>query len=264
MTSIFVRQFFVSIFFLAISMSASAGIGDFFKGKKQDQPQEHIPSPVEELANNDVRKSRNVGRVLGGILGAGVAYKASENVDDDGKRAAITAAGAAAGVAIGGKVGEKIGQVAADRRRQYASEKEFLDSEIAASEKAITVREQDINKVNAEIAQTRQRVDELVAKADLTQQERKEAENIKQDIEQTIEENEKLLKSYDEKIAYLEHSLETSKAEAHASAEEKEEWEQRYSELKRKTSKLIAQRSAMQEQTQQLAESREDLEDALS
>ena len=262
--NLLMRQLIVSFFVLVVSIPALGGIGDFFKGKNQDQPQESIPSPVEELANNDVRKSRNIGKAVGALLGAGAAALATKNVDDGQKRSAIIVGSALAGGALGDQVGKKLGETAAKRRRQYASEQEFLESEIAASENAIEVRQQDIDEVNSRVAQNEKRVEEFKAKAHLTRKEKEEAENLKQEIERTIAQNEQIMKDYDEKIAYLQHSLETSKAEATASAEEKEKWEQRYADLKGKTSNLIAQRSAMQEQTQQLAQSREDLNDVLS
>lgn len=264
---------------VAISQPALAGWGDVLNtlskslpldgniqtAETDEQPAEITPSPVESLASEDIRKSEKVGTVTGAAVGAVVGYKvAGNNTNDKNMQKVATVGGAILGGMVGKQIGNKVGQVAANRRKQYASEQEFLESEIAASEKALSIREQDIKSTNEKIASMQKRIDQLSAKSELTTKEREESEALRTSVSQTIEENKALLNEYEDKIAYLEYSLETSELSANATATEKQQWEDKYAKLQSKTKQLVAQRGTLQEQTIQLAKSKEALDNALS
>lgn len=257
-----------------VSITAQAQLGKWIKelplpgGNKPQQPVANSPasnvnlsSPVDELAKKDVAKCQTIGAMLGAVAG-GVAghYAGKELTDDKNVRVLTTGVGAVVGGKVGSSLGEQIGQVAANRRKQYNTEQQFLESEIAASEKAIAVRQAELDNTNAEIERTHARIAELNAKASLTQKEKAEVQTLKNNIKEEITKNKLLAEQYDEKIAYLKSVLETSKVEANATAEEKESWERKHASLTAKMNDLNAQRTTTAEQGSQLAGSQKLLE----
>jgi DNA repair exonuclease SbcCD ATPase subunit len=222
----------------------------------------YLPSPLDELAERDVQNSKAAGQKTGAVAGGVAGWVLSKNRDSTTERVAITAAAVGAGSFVGGQIGEAVGKRAAARRHQYAKEYEFLESEIAASERAIAVREEELERTDQEIAQNESRIDELKSQESLTRRELEEAKQLKVELQQQQAENESLMADYDEKIAYLTHVLDSSKVEGDATEAEREKYEQRHAALTAKRTRLLAQYESLQTRNQQLADNLQDLEDA--
>lgn len=218
------------------------------------------PSPLDELAEQDVNSSRRTGQTVGAVIGGVLGGVLGRNRDSEAERVVAIVGGAGAGYMLGGRVGEAMGQRAAERRRAYAREHEFLEAEIAASERAIAAQQQSIDSTEEDIVATESRIAQLEDGSDMTRAQLAEARTLKADLEQRIAENETLMASYQEKLTYLTHVLETSEADADATAEEVAMHEQRYATLVEKKDNLLAQYEGLEARNGKLIASVEDLE----
>lgn len=225
-------------------------------------------SPIEQLAKEDIRKATTIGNYLGMITGGSAAVyfckKNSRACDNKEVRIAVVGVMLKLGSNIGSSIGGEIGETAANRRRAYASEHDYLESEIQASERAIAVREEDILETNNDIEMSRQRITELTEKDELTRNEIKEAKKIKKNLKRKVEKNNTLMVQYNEKIAYLDHSLATSEKSANDKKEDKDLWKKKHASLQEKRDALMAQRDAVEDQNGQLANDQRMLDKILS
>lgn len=276
------RLFIICITMLCVSVQSYAvswgDVVDKIPIGKQDEDKEEsleLPakptgqaSPVEELAREDIRKSETIGNYIGIIAGGGLTIKACKKYaracDHPTVKGLVATAMVKLGSEIGTYIGGAIGQVAADRRLAYATEQDYLDSEIAASEKAVSVREEGITKANSEIATAEKRIIELKEKESLTRKEIKEAKKIRKDFDKKIETNSFLLAQYSEKIAYLDHALETSEAKAKETKEDTVAWQNKYDSLKEKRDGLQQQHDVVESQNIQLSSNQKILEEIIT
>jgi hypothetical protein len=271
----------------ANAMAASAGLLDDLKNKAVDAGKAMIPgsatpaeppapepveadnaSPVEQLAREDISKATTIGKVTGGVIGGTtgnvVCNKNEDCRNNSAYRTVVLAASTAGGVVIGEAIGKQIGETAANRRRAYASEHEYLESEISASEKAIAVREKDIESNALEIERTRKRIAELEARQSLTQSEIDEAKNLKKQLKAETDRNNTLIVQYNEKIAYLDHALKTSEESAKAKQEDIELWQKKHGSLQEKRDTLLKQRDTVAQQNDQLDKDQKILDKVLT
>ena len=232
--------------------------------KSTTSSQGYFDSPVDELGKEDIRKSELIGKYTGCIVGGAAVAIALEKWLGDRRMRVL---GASAGCILGGKMGEQMGRAvgerAAARRKQYAQEHDYLESEIAASERAIETRKRDIASNETEIESIQARISELAARSELTRKERDEAKSIKAELEEAITKQDIILAQYEEKIAYLNHALETSKAETDATAQEIKLWETKHASLTKKRDGLIAQKAAYDSQRQLLAQEKNTIDSML-
>jgi len=156
--------------------------------------------------------------------------------------------GAIVGGVVGSKVGEAIGHTVAQRRRQYASEHEFLESEIRATGAAIAIREEKLAAMDHE---NRQRKDDI-AQLEVSTQDRKKvsksAKKLLAWVEKRIAENKILLDDYQGALEYLDQTLNTStlSLEAMANEERTAQWEKKKTALTEKRGELALQYSQLQ------------------
>lgn len=221
-------------------------------------------SPVEELAKKDIRTATNIGNIVGlvtgGVAGNALCKKYKDCANNPQIKLLAIAAAAKLGSNIGSAFGNEIGETAANRRRAYATEHAYLESEIAASEKAIATREQDLKQNDLEITEVRRRIAELQAKQALTAAEIADAKKIHRELTTQKETNNILLVQYNEKIAYLDHALKTSELSADAKQEDKARWKNKYVSLKDKRDELTRQRDGVETQNALLSNDQKILE----
>lgn len=167
----------------------------------------NVSSPVEELAKEDIKTSQTIGQVVGGLAGLYICNRKIGNIP--GRNAAITAC-TVGGAWLGGQIGENVGGAIAIRRLKYASEYEFLDSEIKASESALTTREAKLEQTKADIASAEKRISTLQKNAALTEAQKKEALALKADVTARMEDNAKQKELYDGILKYQDELLESS------------------------------------------------------
>lgn len=233
-----------------------------------ESKEDNSKSPIEELAKEDISKATTIGKYavggLGGIFGV-VACKKFLGDGCSGQAAVISAGlGATAGAKLGKIIGKSVGEKAANRRRVYASEQEYLDSEIKASQKAIVVRKKGIKDTNHKITKSEQRIAYLQKKSTLTQRELAEAKALKASTEKELNNTNILLGQYKEKVAYLDKTLETSEAEAKAKKENIAAWKKKYAVLKTRRDKLQAQQAEVEQQKVALESSKKALDTLIS
>lgn len=207
-----------------------------------------VSSPVEELGKEDISTARTVGQVIGAIVGGYACYKKF-----DGNKFLMATCAAFGGIA-GDKLGKYIGEAIAIRRMNYASNYEFLESEIEASENAIKTREDELAATKLNITTMEDRVELLKSKASLTKAEIAEATALLSEVKALREENEMLETRYDETLLYLDSALEDSEEEIASLTEDKAKTQQAHEELLAKRNQLSMQLASIQTQSSQLDE----------
>lgn len=243
--------------------------GNLFGGQEQQDVGTQEPdsegdtpaSPLEELAQKDISKSRSRGQQIGGAVATVLGAVLSKDIDNRAVRTIAIAGSAGLGVHVGGRIGEEMGKRAADRRLAYAKEHDFLESEIEASERAIAMRELELEEADATIEHKQARIAELQEREHLTREQLAEARTLKQDLISQVEENQELMVSYEEKLTYLTHVLETSEAEADATEEERDLHRERYASLVERKDQLLAQYQGLQQRNEMLAANVRSLEE---
>lgn len=229
-----------------------------------DSKEDHSKSPVEELAKEDISKATTIGKYTGAAVGGVAALLLCKKLlgglcDTGAGQALAISAGGIGGAKLGALIGKNVGEKAANRRRIYASEQEYLESEIKASQKAIVVRKKGIKDTNQKIKNSEQRIAYLQKKSALTQKELAEAKELKASTDEELKNTEILLGQYTEKVAYLDKTLATSEAEAKAKKENISAWEKKYAVLKARRNKLQAQQAEVEQQKVALESSKEAL-----
>lgn len=213
-------------------------------------------SPVDQLAEKDISNATFIGNVAGiaggAILGNKLCGNSKHCKNNKQINQLMVAAMMKLGSDVGSKFGKEIGEAAANRRKSYATEHDYLESEISASENAITVREEGIQSTNSEISSTRARIKELEAKESLTRSEISEAKKLRKSLEEQVETNNNLVVQYNEKIAYLDYALNTSEENAEAKKEDKAMWQKKHASLTEKRDALVKQRESVEQQNAQL------------
>lgn len=201
-----------------------------------------VSSPVEQLGKEDISKSKSVGAVLGGVIAAVYCNKKY------GSMAAV-ACGIGGGWA-GGQLGQLVGTGIAIRRYQYATEYEFLESEIKASETAIKTRQQQLDEADDVIKALEKEASNLAETSQRTEQEIIKAEKIQEDINAKIEEQKILEERYTGSIAYLDNAIETSEEKLKGTVEDKEKTQERLAKLKANRNNLNAKLVDSRRQTE--------------
>tara|TARA_B100001971_G_C18257412_1_gene583369 strand:+ start:2162 stop:2914 length:753 start_codon:yes stop_codon:yes gene_type:complete len=213
-------------------------IPDINKGytdpKPSDQPAtvEQVVTPVQDLARQDVLKSV----VVGAVAGAATAYTITEATGgDDSEKWALIGAGVGA---VGGLIA---GNVAAKRRKAFASEQAYLEAEISDTKVAISSKEQQIVEAEARVRATQQTITDLqkrqAANEDISEAIQVELTQLGFDIK----EYEATLARYEASLEYLEESLGKSKKREADTAHEKAEVEALQAQLSRERGKLLGQ-----------------------
>tara|TARA_R110002167_G_scaffold92849_4_gene249210 strand:+ start:489 stop:1244 length:756 start_codon:yes stop_codon:yes gene_type:complete len=220
-----------------------------------------INSPVAEMAKKDISKSKSVAHVLGAIIGA---YACNKKLGNIPFRTQAILVCAKVSAEISGPLGTHIGKAIAIRRLKYANEYEFLESEIEASEEAISTREKEIKSTKTDISKAEKRISELKAKESLTTKEIKEAKKLKKANKERLEDNQLLEERYTQTLEYLDDTLEDSKENIADLKENKKETQAKYNDLKAKRASLAVQLAAVQQQTTQLKENQTILANMLS
>jgi chromosome segregation ATPase len=243
-------------------------IGTLWPGDKKESSIElaDMDSPIEQLAEEDIRKSKRIGEILGD---AAVIYATKKwceehscNPNNPVDQLAISTIEKQARKPVEA-MSEQVGVLAANRRRQYASEYDYLESEIEASEKAISIREKDIQSNNKEIESSSQEIKTLQDKSALTQQDIRTARTLQANTEQQLAESKLTLAQYDEKLDYLDASLKNSESAATKNKEDKARWEEKYSNLKQKRDALLGQRAVIASQNDNLTRDQKALNNLL-
>jgi hypothetical protein len=215
-------------------------------------------SPIEELAKKDISKATTIGNYAGMIAALPVANYACKKMgkncmDNPIVKAAVYPVIVKLGSEIGSTIGKELGTTAANRRRHYAKEHEYLESEIKASEKAINIRKSEMQATDQKMARAEQRIKALEGKKSLTKKEIAEAKKFKKEIAQVVKNNETLVVQYNEKIAYLDTALSTSEENLKKTKDDKKLWQRKYNSLKNKRDGLVEQRDSVKQQDTQLA-----------
>ncbi len=162
-------------------------------------------SPVEKLARRDVRNSAFAGAALGALGGAII----GNNVGDRNAER-----GALIGATAGALIGAGVGKIAADRRRAFASEQAYLESEIAIANEAVDAKEKELVAAEAEIVRTDQLISELQQQRANNRNVSAAAESEIETLNNQIQGYESELLDYKNSIDYLKEALDTSEQEA--------------------------------------------------
>ena len=199
-----------------------------------DQPAaaEEVATPVQDLARQDVLKSV----VVGAVAGAATAYTITEVTGgDDSEKWALIGAG------VGAVGGLFAGNVAAKRRKAFASEQAYLEAEISDTKVAISSKEQQIVEAEARVQATQQTIADL-QKRRAANEDISEAIQIElTQLDSDIKEYDATLARYEASLEYLEESLEKSKKREADTAHEKAEVEALQAQLSSERGKLLGQ-----------------------
>ncbi|MEP4889050.1 MAG: hypothetical protein ABJV04_03415 [Aliiglaciecola sp.] len=202
-----------------------------------------VSSPVEQLAKEDISTSKTIGQVVGGIA---LGYACHKKLGNIPFRSQAIGSCVLLGMKGGVSLGEYVGKAIAVRRLSYATEYEFLESEITASETAIETRQSALEKTQLEIEQTRVRIDQLKAKQSLTAAEIKEAKKLKAETEARLEESLTLKDRYTDTLEYLDSALEESESKISKLESDKEKTQNAYNELLEKRQNLASMLANLQ------------------
>ncbi|GAB2699669.1 hypothetical protein [Aliiglaciecola aliphaticivorans] len=212
-------------------------------GQAEDLSDFDVSSPIEQLGKEDIATSKTIGQVVGGIA---LGYGCHKKVGNMPFRSKAIAACVAVGMKAGIVFGEYVGEAIRVRRLAYASEYEYLDSEITASESAIETRQSALEKTQTEIEEARARMEALKAKASLTAAEIEEAKKLKADTKARLDESLLLKNRYDDTLVYLDNALDESKSKISNLETDKEKTQQAYDELVKKRQNLASMLANLQ------------------
>ena len=201
-------------------------------------------SPLDTLAQRDVLIGAAVGATSGAIIGGVI----------DGTRGTII------GTVIGTAVGAVVGDIAAQRRRQFASEVEFQDAEIASAESAISSKERQLASLEANIEKMKTDINGLEQRVKRNEDVSKEAQQRYDDLSAQIQNNEQIAVGYKNSLDYLDEILKRNRAEAAKAGADREALEDRAVELNEKKIELTAQYARLNGITDQLREQQTRLE----
>lgn len=185
-------------------------------------------TPIEDIAQQDVVKSRSTGESIGALGGALVDqyYGQKHHLPPQMFQRILGSSGAT----IGTQVGRKL----AERRRAYATEYDFLRSETASTEKAIATKED-------QIAAFRKKHNEIDSEIDHLKDEERHNHDVTIDagklldrVNGQIEADRQLMTKYSNGILYLAEAIRTSKEAANQTAE-----------LERERNQLSAKRTSL-------------------
>ena len=158
-------------------------------------------SPIEALARQDVANGRNVGALGGAAIGAVVGQNTKLGREN----------GMRLGYIVGSFTGQQIGQIVATRRLQYDSEKAYIEAEIAATQRAISSKSQQIRSLREKMNQTRRDISELERKHRSNQDVTAEANRKVSVLDGIIANNEASLSKFKDTINYLDEAIATSR-----------------------------------------------------
>lgn len=234
---------------------ASANTGSDKEAQAQTLPQIDglsFDSPVAELAKEDISTSRTVGSVVGAMIAGYACYRKAQSLPAIGRGLAVAACGAV-GSELGGALGEVVGEAIAIRRLKYASEYEFLESEIEATENALSTRQAQLDATRQELDELKIKVADLESRESLTAEEMATAKALKADLEVKIAENKMLEERYNDTLVYLNDTLAESESNIADLQEDKESTQAKLEDAKQKRDELLAQLSQVRLQSTELA-----------
>ncbi len=196
-----------------------------------------VESPVSYLAKDDVaaaieadrQKATWIGRGVGGVIGFLAANEFSEKLGLSKTEGRVILTGI--GIYAGDQIGKAVAEVAAKRRRQYAKEHDYLESEIQAASSAVSVRESKLRDAEEAILSRRAKLAELEAARIRSAADLAYAQAELQRVEADLAATGTLIASYEGGLKYIDEALKTSQAAANASAQERVEWEQKKKDL---------------------------------
>lgn len=158
-------------------------------------------SPISALARQDVANATRWGAIIG--------FVAHEFIPKGHKIGNVEVRDLVPVVTT--MAGHAFGEMIAKRRLQYASEKEYLESEIAATKNAISKKRQQISSLKEKVSQTRREISEMERRKRNHQNVASEARSKVDDLNNTIANITVALSKYKETINYLDESLATSR-----------------------------------------------------
>lgn len=182
-------------------------------------------SPVELQAQQDVANSRTAGQVIGATAG-GLLLNRS-------KLGGV--AGAIIGGYIGGKIGESVGHVAANRRLKYATESDFIESEVKNSNRAIEAKRRDVQNLRREVNRTHEEIASLQSRHRRNQDVSAAAASKLAEVNEKVDRTQSELDGFRRAIDYLDEVIATSSRQKGSTAG-----------LEGKRNQLIAKRDELQ------------------
>ncbi len=182
-------------------------------------------SPLEELATDDILISTGTGAVVGGVLGY---IKGGEK-------------GAYIGAALGALGGFAVGNIAAERRKDYATESDFLDAEIASANTAVSTKEAQLAQLDAQIVSNKREITGLEQRFYRNENILEEAQDKYEEISAQIDENEETQIKYQNSIEYLDSIVNKQNTESAAQKSEIAKLESQRASLIQKRSELTNQ-----------------------
>lgn len=186
-------------------------------------------SPVEELARRDVRKMAVAGRWASIVTDE--VLKRTTKLDP---RARHIIAGA------GGQMIRAVGPMVAKRRLEFASQEDFVESEIRATERAIASQRNQIQQLRGNLTKIRSETGELRRKRSAHEDVSRQAAGLHSKIEGDIESNKAVLVSYQKNIAYLDEVIAMTRREKKQTAP-----------LEAKLNSMIARRAELRSEFRQ-------------
>ncbi len=197
-------------------------------------------SPVDKLAQQDVVISTMVGAGIGAVVGAII-----------GNQSGNAAEGAAIGAALGAGTGLVVGNIAADRRKSFATQEEFLDAEIAAAERAVDKKSAEIAKLETDLETSTTEIDALVKARDGNLDVEAEARRKLAQVNAVIKNNNQTLKQYDDSVTYLETVI--TESDADQTPERLASLQAKQASLKEQYARLHQVNDGMVDQAERLA-----------
>ena len=185
--------------------------GDSQQAMEAAVPQNLPPSPLDDLASDDMKVSVITGSFVGALGGLVIAIIEGDEEKILNKTLTGALAGAAAG-AVAGSVAER-------RRAAFESESAYLDAEINSANKAINSRSEEIAEYEESIADTETRVVEIEKRHKRNKDVTEDAREEQKKLNTAVEQNKKVLAKLDASIEYLDETLKEPR-QRHATMEE--------------------------------------------
>ena len=170
-----------------------------------------VTTPVEDLARQDVVKFRDAGIFIGKL-----ASFLMENFFDKNHRFPRELYRQIP--VVTGLLGQSVGNVVANRRRAYASEYDYINSEVQSAQKAINRKQDQISSLRSQQASVANQVHSLQAETRHNHNVSAKAASLLEKVNGQIEQNEKLIAKYHDAVLYLDTAIRTSQKATKQSA----------------------------------------------
>ncbi len=202
-------------------------VSDFMNSPSKPANKNYTNNTSATTYNTANETKKDIGKSA--VVGAGVGAGIGQIIGKDTKSTIL-------GTVAGTIAGTIVGTIAAERRKQYDSEVEYLDAEIRSAKTKISEGESKLEESEKELEITMQQIDKLETQHSMNLDVTVKAAEIQKNLEKNIAENNELAQDYQDEIDVY-NAIINSAPEAQ-SPEEKEQLIIQRHELKKERDEL--------------------------